>query len=442
MATLNQNATGQTFQSRGLRNAMVVGSVVGALFLISLRIFIAALDGATGGPSWLEILFYGFLLAPILVSFRLLSALSDNKLLARGAGISCGYFGGLVLVSPLLALLFFGGLLMNLKPLSPGLRAGVPTILCFFAVVLIIAIRIAWMSVRVGKSAWGVFRWAANITALYLLVGSGTILSMQQNAQRQEQTKVGGAKELATQQRNVATFVAHQRLTSLTACLLRFHLLHPQAPYPNSLDAPPATWDCEVKFGAEAVPEFLFTYTASGTDFQLTAIPKQKGITFRDPLFSDARGIVFVYSAWSNANVRARVMVMPRGMEDSQLEVFKMEIEKFTKTKGGGQAPTALAKSMLYSGLSEPEISEDGAKLNERCYEVTYLPPTVQQPSRFALSARCESYGQECLRSYFANYDGTIHATGEPRPATPQDPLALACESSVTTCQGVDWSVP
>jgi hypothetical protein len=105
--------------------------------------------------AWLEILFYGFLLLPILASSLLLSAVSDNKLLATEAGISCGFFGGLAFISPVLVLLFFGGLLMNLKPLSPGLRAGVPAIICFFAAVPIYAIRIAWISVRVSKKRLG-----------------------------------------------------------------------------------------------------------------------------------------------------------------------------------------------------------------------------------------------------------------------------------------------
>jgi hypothetical protein len=93
---------------------------------------------------------------------------------------------------------------------------------------------------------------------------------------------------------------------------------------------------------------------------------------------------VFVYSGWSDTNVGARVTVMSRGIEDSQLEVFRMELEKSAKTKGGGQAPAALAKSMIYSGLSEPEISKDGATLKERSYELTYLPPPTQGSRRYS----------------------------------------------------------
>jgi hypothetical protein len=77
-------------------------------------------------------------------------------------------------------------------------------------------------------------------------------------------------------------------------------------------------------------------------------------------------------------------------------------------------------------------------RLETRDYETRYLPPRSGYATEFALSAQCKSYGLNCLRSYFADYDGNIHATSEPRQATAEDPLALRCEF-VTECPEVDW---
>ncbi|MGA8232327.1 MAG: hypothetical protein WB795_12690 [Candidatus Acidiferrales bacterium] len=40
----------------------------------------------------------------------------------------------------------------------------------------------------------------------------------------------------------------------------------------------------------------------------------------------------------------------------------------------------------------------------------------------FAISSRCTMYGTGCIRSDYRDFDGDIHGTAEPRPATTQDP--------------------
>jgi hypothetical protein len=61
---------------------------------------------------------------------------------------------------------------------------------------------------------------------------------------------------------------------------------------------------------------------------------------------------------------------------------------------------------------------------------------------RFALSVQRQSYGQYCLRSYFLDYDGVLHTTGEPRQATANDPSALECEQNDSSYKDVVWPVP
>jgi hypothetical protein len=83
---------------------------------------------------------------------------------------------------------------------------------------------------------------------------------------------------------------------------------------------------------------------------------------------------------------------------------------------------------------------EDGrTRLEARDYETLYFPPKEGDPNRFALSAQCKRYGQICLRSYFVDYDGSLHATGEPRPATADDPAPLRCENASSECEDIIW---
>jgi hypothetical protein len=49
------------------------------------------------------------------------------------------------------------------------------------------------------------------------------------------------------------------------------------------------------------------------------------------------------------------------------------------------------------------------------------------------------SYGEDCLRSYFLDYDDIKHATAEPRPATAQDPGLLPCETA-QVCHDTVWT--
>jgi hypothetical protein len=93
-------------------------------------------------------------------------------------------------------------------------------------------------------------------------------------------------------------------------------------------------------------------------------------------------------------------------------------------------------------GSQVPSIEDDGKHLEINNHVFRYLGPKSWDGSSFALSVQCQSYGHDCLRSHFLDYDGALHATGEPREATTDDPPALECETSDSACKGVVWPAP
>ena len=224
-------------------------------------------------------------------------------------------------------------------------------------------------------------------------------------------------------------------------------MLHPTAGYPASIDPLPPAYTCNPSLPTDPIPEFTFTYTpqtdpATGgvTDFQLTGMPGQKGVRGREPLLIDSRGIVFVDYPWEMHDVTPKVMVMPSDLPNSQFDSLKLNLDLYMKNKSNGVAPASLNTQIFPTPAFEPPIVEEGrTRLESRDYEILYLPPKAGEPSRFAISAQCKRYGEICLRSYLIDYDGSLHATGEPRQATADDPAPLRCENANSECGDVIW---
>jgi hypothetical protein len=113
------------------------------------------------------------------------------------------------------------------------------------------------------------------------------------------------------------------------------------------------------------------------------------------------------------------------------------------KDKNNGLAPSSLNAEIISSlGHDVPNIEDGGMRLEARDFEIRYFAPNAMDQNKFAISAQCKSYGQNCLRSYFLDREGIIHATGEPRQATAEDPISSRCELSFNECKDVTWSVP
>jgi hypothetical protein len=391
-------------------------------------------------PVWIFLLGAGFFSAPYLISWVLISR-REPKSIAGGAGVACGFFGGFLLVSPyaLMAMSLFVGMSAWNGPPDLGLLAAGVTLLVYMA----ISLWIVWAACKIGKVQWNSFGAAVGVTAFYLYFGFQSLgLTAFRGQRGAEQKRVQNEMELYK-----PAILAREKIIGLTACLLRNHMLHPEAEYPASLNPPPADWACQTKFATDAVPEFRLNYepqkdaaTGRVTDFQLTAMPGQKGIRGREPLLIDSRGIVFVDYPWEMENVTAKVMVMPSDLSNSQMSFLKFNLDRYIKEKNNGLPPATISADIDGSTAYETPVLEPGrTRLEARDYRTLYFPPKAGDPDRFALSAQCKRYGEICLRSYFVDYDGSFHATGEPRPATAADPAPPRCEKIDGECEDMIW---
>ena len=194
------------------------------------------------------------------------------------------------------------------------------------------------------------------------------------------------------------------------------------------------------------VKDFGITYTpltdaTSGLvkNFQLTAIPLEKGIRAHYPLMVDSRGVVFSDANWS---VTSSHFIKAATSEErfAEIDQLKTNIDHYIGEKVLTEAPATLNAEIVGTtyGFYVPAVDSNGTSMEIKNYAITYLPPKADRPSHYAISARCQSYGKDCLRSYFLDYDGVVHATGEPREATVDDPVALDCEASDAPCKGVE----
>jgi hypothetical protein len=390
-------------------------------------------------PAWIFLLGAGFFLAPYVICWFLISR-REPKSIATGAGVACAFFGAFVLVSPyaFMAMFLFVGMSAWNGPPDLGLMAAGVALLAYMA----ISLWIVWSAFNIGKIQWNAFGAALGVTAVYLYFGFQSLSLTAYRGQRgAEQERVQNEMELYK-----PAILARETIIGLTACLLRNHMLRPEAEYPASINALPADWACQTKFAPHAVPEFTLNYepqkdaaTGRVTDFQLTAMPGKKGIRGREPLLIDSRGIVFVDYPWEMENVTAKVMVMPSDLSNSQMGFLKFNLDRYIKDKGNGLAPATLNPDVGGAGYETPIIEDGRTRLEARDYETFYFPPRAGDPNRFALSAQCKRYGVICLRSYFVDYDGSFHATGEPRQATAADPAPPRCEKVSGECEDVIW---
>ncbi len=163
--------------------------------------------------------------------------------------------------------------------------------------------------------------------------------------------------------------LARDTIIGLTACLLRNHMLHPEAEYPATLNPPPTDWACPNNGirHRRGFQEFRLNYepqkdaaTGRVTDFQLTAMPGQKGIRGREPLLIDSRGIVFVDYPWEMENVTAKVMVMPSDLSNSQMDFLKFNLDRYIKDKTNGLPPPTISADIDGSTAYETPVVEDG----------------------------------------------------------------------------------
>ena len=427
-----------------LRKALIAAFVATCLFFVfffgSIALQHGRQEGQPSPPGWVFLLGFGSLLAPYIISWFLLSAREQTSI-ASGAGVACAFFGAFLLVSPYafpVMFLFVGMSGWNSKP-DKGIEAAALTLLVY----MVVSLWIVWSAFRIGKIQWGAFGTALGATALYLYLGFQSFsLTASRGQQHAEQKRARAEMDVYK-----PAMLARQRIVSLTACLLKNHMLHPDAGYPPSIDPLPPGYTCDPSLPTDPIPEFTFTYGPQTdlannriSDFQLTAMPGQKGVRGREPMMIDSLGIVFVDYPWEMENVTPKVMVQEGDFFYLQIDALKRNIEQYMKDKSNGLAPATLNAEAIGSlGHEMPTIEDGGTRLETRDFEMLYLPPKPGDPKRFAISVQCKSYAQICLRSYFADYDGSIHATAEPRQATADDPAVFRCEKFFGECEDVIW---
>jgi hypothetical protein len=390
-------------------------------------------SGAFVIPLWMTAVRIALVLAPFVLCAVLLSTRNEHSQ-AAGAGIAVVLFSSGLFVG-VAALL---GLFFRFYP-DPYAGQDLAAVLTFLAC----SVWIVVSAFRIGKVSSGVFFLTLVVTATCLTWGKHVLDATEYTLGRQhEQQKGQAAIELYT-----PVVQAQHVLASLAGCLILNQSLHPQSGYPSSLDTLPPNWSCETKFAAKAVQDYSLSYIpvtdASGrvADFHLIAMPG-KVVRGHYPLTVDSHGVLFSEVMWGYSSSFIRAATSEA--RDSEILELKRNLDSYMQHNAPGTTPDALTAEMIGEsyGSQVPIIEPDGKRLETKNHVFRYLGPKPGHGSSFALSVQCQSYGQNCLRSYFLDYDGVLHATGEPREATADDPPALECESNDSVCKGVVWPVP
>ena len=394
----------------------------------------SAASGAVD-PSWIVILWAVLPLVPYILSWILLST---RKVLyvAAGAGVAGGLFLIILMLSPAMCL----GLLLGFgMSRAPGFGGAAVSLFGLIATSIWVAKTAkAMKDLHLTAFLFGLFA-----TVLFMTSG----LQYIRNAEYQWDRQVKQQKTEAMVEQMKPAGNAQGAITSLAVCLETKHSANPSAGYPSSLDPPPADWTCPTKFATDAVAGFTMSYkplthakNRRVTDFHLAAFPLSVNASSR-AFMVDNRGISFAEAALGTSTQYIGAFTTERRL--SQIDRLKKNIDSYLKDHGLAAAPDALNAEIVGTdfGFEVPTVKDNGMSLKTQIFVTRYFPPKAGGPDRFALSAQCQRYGQVCLRSYFLDYDGVVHGTGEPRQATADDPPALECEQRDGPCEDVGWSI-
>jgi hypothetical protein len=383
-----------------------------------------------------------FFLVPFLVAFILLSWERNGVVVTCGAGIALALFSAALLASVGRAIQVFVWAGLSKDPLLGD---------ALLWAVMFIPVSLSIVVFAAGhRQSSPAFPAGIVITFIYLAIGFPKIQLREFRAgQKQEQVRV------AHVQASMNTYRLAQRAVSvLTGCLIEFWAGSTSGEFPASVEDLPR--DLKLPQGVAcdpalakpgAVPNYTFTYTpqqdASGkrANFRLLAMPQQK-VRGVDPILADGRGLVFTYAGLSadpGPNYSPGIVETPNDFNASELFGFRSSVRIFMQNNGG-KAPESFAaiswEPWAGNATDDPNVRRVGV------YEIQYIPPTSQDPTRYAVSSTCKSYGEGCFRSFLLNYDGEAHQTSEPRAATPQDPLIPDCDKFGQTCRDIDWPMP
>jgi hypothetical protein len=448
MATLGNPALGTALPRRpvplhGIRISMVLALAAASTALYYIQAAGKVVDrlhpdGLKGvpDPTWISVLWVALPLVPYLLSLGLLSTRS-TACVAAGAGIAGGLFATLLILSPGMGAGLFVALGLSQAPYF--FQIVIPSL-----VLLAISFWVVVAAVWTGKANWIVSCLAAGATFLCTTSGFSSLrdagIEFHLEAEQQK-------LEDDFYRHRPRPIGARQNLMYLASCLFENHSAHPGSPYPRAID-PQTRWGCDTRFAEDMVPHFSISYTPQTNpvtgdvvDFQLVALPKKKGAASGNPLMIDHRGIVFIRDRWVEGQPY-RIIATPGDGVSSQIVMLKANIERYMAEKNDGAAPIALSAEIIRPLPYEtPTVDENGMYMEAKNFLYIYLAPKAGVPNHFGIIAQCQSYAENCLRSYYLDYDGTIHGTAEPRLPTREDPAALECEFVDSGCKDVSWYV-
>jgi hypothetical protein len=365
---------------------------------------------------------------------------------AAGGGIAFAFFGAIALycIGMFLTVFVWAGLSRNAL-----LFHALGAVVLLFLVSLFIVIASAFQ-LRQSSVAFAV---AACITAAYITAGVSKIRLHSYRVEQKSQRSIEATNTaLVGTHYNARTVVAR-----LAACLIEYHQTHPRKGFPSSLSALPP--ELHLPQGASCDPalaspghgaDYTFTYTPEAdpsagafNDFRLLAmpVPAKKGLPYLDPILVDSRGRIFVYVGWSvgpNKDSYPAIIETPDDFRASQIFGLRYDLKTFLEKNNGAPPATlsALFDKPQANAANDPDTDREGA------YELKYISPAHAGPVRFAVSSTCQSYGDQCIRSFLLTPDLEIHQTSEPRLATAKDPPIPDCEKYAQTCRDIDWPMP
>ncbi len=244
----------------------------------------------------------------------------------------------------------------------------------------------------------------------------------------------------------------------VAGCLIRHHSLHPDEGFPSSLSDIKPDWNCEPEISDPwAMHGYWILYfpvdrSSNGfQDFRVGAIlPEQSRLVSA----ADKRGEVLRFTGPSQNRGHFEVDTVEADGNSSFLALFTLRdtVKTYMSAHDPANAPSSLdgvVDLLQWSRRCEEEGTTPQDRVIGRggtgfCYTISYFPPSASPDANFALSVQCINYGDGCLRSYFLDYDGKIHATSELRAATAQDAELLPCEAAAarysSICNDPVWT--
>jgi hypothetical protein len=245
------------------------------------------------------------------------------------------------------------------------------------------------------------------------------------------------------------------QVMAIAGCLLRHQFLHPQDGFPSSLTNIRTDWNCNPEIANAGISPgyWLFYSPARGlftrriADFRIQDLPAERDTTQWGPIVTDGRGGILGFeklsgtAAWRKKayGSDSPFQTVDRGDSPAQ-SVYVVRTNHADALPSLEGVPNAEERTWSTCG----EIQVPTTRLirmggGPACYSIRYFLPPVGRPQDFAISAQCMTYGDGCIRSYFLDYDGSVHATSYPRPATAQDSALLPCEATIP-CHDPVWT--